>query len=341
MRTLILHPNNDYNCGDLLTYYGTKELLTRAVGGSQNLDVVQFDMIRAHDIEPETYIKEYQWGKIDLIVLAGSPWLWNNCIRSKKYGLLIDALQRYKNAKAIGLGIGSCFSQPVYSDMYIKCPERYFKGKLDGVLKNRLKAIYNRFCYLLVRDMFAEYILKKCGIKCKFSYDTSIYAYHRLGIKKNIGNKKILFFYHPGEGLSGQCLSFAIDDFIKYQLNWAKQNNADIYCNSVGEKVFLDNVGMKSTFSVDLEYLSEKFREYDTMLSGRVHMAILGFLSGIPSITLLPVDTRFMTALKFGIKIKSIGKEWQYGKIQLNSKVWDDIKKCEQDIIQDLRNAIK
>jgi len=339
-RALILHANNDYNSGDLLTYWGTKYLLTKALQGAQNLDIVQFDMIRAHDTEPKTYIKEYAWGDIDIIVLAGSPWIWNTCDKSKKYKLLTDALKRWPKAKVIGLGIGSCFSNEVYRNMRQDEVDRYFFN--DPTRKQRLHDIYKRFNYILVRDNFAKYILERCNVKSTYSYDTSIFAHHRFGKSKYKGQRKkrALFFYKPDDGISKNCLNFKASEYIQFQLDWAKKYNADIYCNGVGEKIFLEDKGIKASFSVDLDFLSSKFTEYNDLLSGRVHMAILGFMTGIPNITLLPIDTRFMTVLKFGITLKFVGHSFNYSPIKVAPAIWKDINKEEVKIIKGIRNAI-
>lgn len=341
MRALILHANNDYNVGDLLTYYGAKYLLVKALGGSQNLDVVQFDMMRAHDTESATYVSQYDWGNIDLIVLAGSPWIWNGCIKSKKYKLITDALQRWPKAKVVGLGIGSCFSKLVYDDMKFFNPEHFFKSDADGIYKSKLEAIFSRFNYVLVRDSFAGYILNHCNIDYKYSYDTSIFTHHKLGKKENQGHKKVLFFYDPTMGISKKDLGFDGAKYIDYQIDWALENKADVYCNSINEKGLLESRGVKVSFSVDLDFLSAKFVEYDEMLSGRVHMAILGFMSGIPKIVLFPVDTRFMTALKFGIDIKFMGEEFKYEKVKLVDDIWKDIQEKETIIIEEIKNAIR
>lgn len=336
-RALIIHPNNDYNCGDQLTFLGAKSLLSKALGGSQNLDVLQFDILRC-ERESDTYISQYHWGQVDLIVLAGSPWLWNCCEGSIKYKWLIDALARYPEAKVVGLGVGSCFGKNTYQNIRYEKIDNYFFNAPERQIA--LKKIYDRFNYVLVRDAFAKYILNRCDIQCKYSYDTSIFSYNKIGIGKSVGNKKVLFFYNPLKGLSKNALDFDGEEYNKYQMQWARENNADIFVNDGIEADYLKRHGLESSFSVDLDFMRNKFTEYDAMLSGRVHMAVLGFLAGIQNITLMPVDTRYMTALKFGINLKFIGSEFNSDAVDIASDVWSDIKKQEDIIVKELRNAI-
>lgn len=337
-RALILHPNDFYNIGDRITFLGTKALLTKALGGFDMLDVVQFDMRRSID-EIDTYVSQYNWGDIDIIALAGSPWLWNVCERSDKYKLVFDAFKRYPKAKKVALGIGSCFSRECYHNIRYGQEDIFFFNVEERKLI--LNQLYGQFDYVLVRDKFAQWILEQCKIKSNYTYDTSAYAYAYLGKKVNQGHKKVLFFYDPIKGVSNKNLGFNVDRYIDYQIDWAKQNKADIYCNSDGDKNTLDALGVQGTFSVDLDFLSNKFVEYDEMLTGRVHMGVLGFISNVPDITVLPVDSRFMTTLKFGIKQKFIDTKWDYSEEGVSDSIWVDIYKEEKKIVDSLREVLK
>ena len=334
IRTLIIHPNVNYNCGDLLTYYGTKALLTKAVGGSKNIDFVQYDDMRAFR-EIDTYISQYDWGQVDLIVLAGSPWLWIGCESTDKYRLLKEACARYPKAKVIGLGLGSCFSRRVSSNM-----QAFFWN--DKNRRNELNKIFSRFNYILVRDEFAKDILTQVGIKSEYSYDTSIYSYDIIKRRKNANNKSVLFFYDPSKGVSREDIQIQVKKVIDYQINWATNNKADIYVNSTGDKETLNNRGISCSFSVDLDFLASKFTEYNKMLSGRIHMAILGLISGIKDITIIPIDTRFMTVLKFGIKQEFIAHEqkFSFNNQPIIEPLWDNIIKEENRIVSKLRKII-
>lgn len=336
MRALIIHPNNDYNCGDLLTYLGSKSLLTNACGGSRYLDVVQFDMPRAI-AESDTYTSQYNWGPIDIIALAGSPWLWEACEKTLKYKILTDAIKRYPRAIKVALGLGSCFSRKSYECLRFD-PDNHIL--FNNSSRERLNNIFSKFDYILVRDKLAQFIFTKLGIKSIYSYDTSLYAYHFFEslINSNVQRrKKVLFFYDVSKGISKNALDFYALDYIHYQVDWAKKHNADIYVNSTGDKDTLDSLGVKSTFSVDLQFLYSKFFEYEEMLTGRVHMGVLGFLSRIPQITLLPVDTRFMTTLKLGVKIKFIGEKYKDFPVEVSRDILENIKYEEQKIINSLK----
>ena len=302
------------------------------------LDVVQFDMRRAIS-EIDTYVSQYNWGDIDIIALAGSPWLWNGREKTPKYKLIYDAIKRYPKAKKVALGIGSCFSSECYHN--IRYSDRVIHFFNDPEKKLIMNQIYSQFDYILVRDKFAQWILEQCKIKSNYTYDTSAYAYNSISSVGGIGEKKVLFFYDPTKGVSGKELDFKPSDYIDYQINWAKKNNADIYCNSDSDKGTLDSLGIKGSFTVDLNFLANKFAEYNEMLTGRIHMGVLGFISGIPNITVLPVDSRFMTTLKFDMKQKFIGDKWEYQEESVPDSIWADIYKEEGKIVYSLRKILK
>ena len=336
-RALIIHPNNDYNCGDQITFLGTKALLTKALGGSQNLDVVQFDIVRA-ERELDTYVSQFCWGGIDIVALAGSPWLWVGLESSSKYRLIYDALKRFPDAKKVALGIGSCVDEVVYTGMTTG-PDRWFYN--TSARKDAIRDVFGQFDCVFTRDLFAQYLLELGGISSRLAYDTSAYAEYFIGSRENHGDKKLLWFYDPSKGVSANNLSFDSEEYIDYQLAWAKENDADIYCNSDCDMSTLMERGVDGIFSVDLFHLSAKMTEYNEMLSGRIHMGVLGFMSNIPKITVLPVDSRFLTILRFGIDVHFIGKQWSYEKTESVRNIRNDIAQEEKTIVLELQNALR
>ena len=338
-RALIIHENNDMNCGDQITFLGTKSLLTKALGGPEYLDIVQFDFNRAK-AEEDNYIREFNWGRIDIVALAGSPWLWHKCGESQKYKFIFDAVERYPKAKKIALGLGSCHSL----DMFNRTKENEVSWIFDDDKKcAKTIGVFDDFDYILVRDSFAQIIFYHMGISdIKYCTDTSAYAYNFLGrnMSHKSTGKKALWFYDPTKGLSRGSLPADPREYIDYQLQWAKDNDADIYYNHVDEGIILRERNIAASFSVDLHYLFGRLACYDEILSGRIHMAILGFLAGVPDITVLPVDSRYLTTLKFGIKHHFIGPDWEHESESIPDNVWKNILQEEKQIVSELNTIL-
>jgi hypothetical protein len=335
-RALIIHPNDDYNCGDQLTYYGTKSLLTQAVGGTKYLDVVQFDHRRAVK-ELNTYITEFHWGNIDIIALAGSPWLWNGCEKSEKYKILVDACNRWPEAKKVALGVGSCFSQKCFNGIYYGPDDYFFNHPPRQVA---LFELYKKFNVIVVRDLLAKFIFDKLGIASFNTFDTSIYSYHTIGLNKvGTGTRKALFFYNPHFGVSSEELDFNNNDYVNYQIEWAAKNNATIFVNSAEDLLELESRKIDANFSVDLKFLFAQLSECDELLTGRVHMGVLGKLAGVKNVTVIPVDTRFLTAEKFDVNIHYIGKPYNFPKF-IMPPTWENILSEEQKIVQLIKDQL-
>lgn len=339
-RTLIIHPTGDYNCGDKLTFLGAKSLLTQAAGGSQYVDVLQFDYERA-EIESDTYASEYGWRQVDLIVLAGSPWIWNECHKSKKYKILSDACRRWPNAKKIALGLGSSLSHKDFEDVYYGAGAQHDFFKDINCMKS-LHDVYSKFDLIVVRDLLAKRIFDELRLSSIDTFDTSVYAYRPLSKKFNEHTlpreKKVCFFYDPAHGLSREDLLFSARDYHKKQLDWLEQNDAEIYVNALEDGFILGD--RPYNFSVDAQFLFHYFMQCKEMLSGRVHMAMLGFLAGIPKITVLPVDSRFMTVLKFPIDVEYVGNAFNLPKIEID-KSWDNIFREENRLVKCIQEVLE
>lgn len=328
-RILIIHPNNDNNIGDIITYLGSRNLFTNAVYGPQFLDIVQFDIQRAIR-ELDTYITNFCWGQVDIIALAGAPWIANKCEGAGVNTILHRAIKRWPEAKVIALGIGGWADKNTFETCQIE------KQTID-----KLAEIYHHFDYICVRDRYAQDILSLCGIPSVYTYDTSLYAYRELSRNgRDNCEKKVLFFYDPSTGCSADRLTCNPEEYIQYQLDWAKQNDADIFCNDPRELQVLHARGIEGTFCVDLRYLSYKLTEYNEMLSGRVHMAVFGFLANIMKITLLPVDSRFQTVLKLGIDVHFLEEPWKYKSEIVSSNLWKDIRQEENNIVSSIRSVL-
>ena len=338
-RTIIIHPTGVYNCGDQLTYFGTKSLLAQAVGGHQYLDVLQFDFERA-EREVDAYIPQFGWPQVDLIVLAGSPWIWNNCEKSNKYKLLEYAYQRWPNAKRIALGLGSCYGNKCYNLMLMNHVNCFYNSKSMKMLYE----VYSKFDLIVVRDFLAKYIFDRLNLPAVDTFDTSVYAYQFLGKKFDENpvprSNKISFFYDPSFGLSKGDLWFSTDEYNKRQLDWTEKNNAEIYTNSLEDATVLVKNKIPFNFSTDIKFLFHLFQECSEMFSGRIHMGMLGFIAGIPKIRVLPVDSRFMTVLKFPIDVEFVGTPYELPENNID-KSWDNIFKEEDRLVQLIKRILQ
>ena len=313
MRVLVIHPQSDYNIGDLMTYYGFQYLLRRAF---DDVEFLQFDSRRA-EVEMQTYVPEYNWGATDMIALAGSPWVGAND-GDKKVLMLEQAIARFPSALRVALGIGSVLS------VTRTCDKNY-----EGVNVDLLRS----FSLVIVRDRLANDILTSKKIPCEEYIDTSIFSYAGLDLPSRPRRlTNILLYYDPKRNdvvdhLAGKDW----DAIVDYQLSWAKKANAEVLCITSGDKASLDEKGVEGRFVTDIQWLAKRYSTGIKVLCGRVHQAILAKISGAKAVALIPVDSRFLTAARVGIEIvdpisrfKGIGYDKQPFSIsKLRRKVYE------------------
>lgn len=281
-RVLCIHPNNDYNIGDLMTYRGAVHLMREAF---DNVEMLQFDIGRAAR-EIDTYVPEYNWDDdVNVILLAGSPWLGQG--DHVKVKMLEQATERWKDAKKIALGVGSCIS---HGDILNK--------KYDGINVDFIRD----FDLIIVRDAIAEDILAKNDIDSVMLYDTAVY--YPCKPKRTMPHKNILVYYDPFmNDVSTHLLESVWNEYIDYQLEWASDCGAMVIVITSGDKASLHKRKIACRFVVDLEWIVDRFSNAESILSGRVHMAILAKLCGCSNVSLLPVDSRYSTGLNADVSI--------------------------------------
>jgi len=288
MRVLCLHPNNNNNIGDQLTYLGTKYLLKRALG---DIEFVQFDIQRC-EREFDTYIPEFDWGPVDLIVLAGSPWV-GTTNAGGKHRMLQQAIQKFPDAKRLGLGLGSFCSHDSLMNR-----EKIFNADVAKSLQ-----IFKNFNLILTRDYIAHDVLEFAGVQNVLTFDTSVYAKHYSKGDSKKTDKTALVYYDPFlRDVWSHLSREEWNRYIDYEIEISNKHNPDIFGVSVDERQSAkDHLNKDLHFVADIEWMAKKISTYKTVYSGRVHQAILAKIMGVEEVYIMPVDSRFLTATNVGI----------------------------------------
>jgi hypothetical protein len=232
----------------------------------------------------------------DIIVLTGTPWLWDLCTKSKKYQDLEEFLGTFKSkGPIIGLGLGSCY------------PLRFSQTVLNSIIKERddLKKIYSQFDYISTRDSLAAFVLRSIGIKADFEVCPSFYAFQKIKHKKNnMDNENLLIFQDPAKSISREVLSQEeVNQIIEWQVTQYRNRITKIICITFKDyetavKIWPEEVELISDFEkyVNLISISKK------VISPRIHACIPAFSLG-KEVEIVPIDTRALTAAACGIKL--------------------------------------
>jgi hypothetical protein len=286
VRALVIHPVSDYNIGDLLTYVGAQEIL-RAV--NPDIEFIFFDMHRA-ERELSTYTTQFYWGQVDLIVLAGSPWIWFNLEQSPKYKILLEAIEQFSSAKKIALGIGSCF--PLRSLDPVKTyNEMLFYSESVPILRT----VFTQFDLVLTRDSLAQAILNLASVPSLLSEDTSWWARNHF-TRRVRSDRSLCIYQDPTFCLSkGDLSDDYIHEFMETQLDFIRYNDAEVFAISAEDTFSANAQGFEARYVADLEWMAAHISERPQVLSGRVHMGVLAKIMGSTNISVLPLDSRVLT----------------------------------------------
>jgi hypothetical protein len=281
-RVLCIHPRNDYNIGDLLTYYGGISLIKQAF---TDVEMLQFDIRRAEE-EIDTYVSQYNWGNdINMIMLAGTPWLGIHH-GTPKVQMVEKAIERWPHALKIALGIGAILS-----------PQRIDEWDVEEVCLDYFRA----FDLVITRDRYANKILEDAGIRNHYGFDTG--SFFKCKKTKVTTSSNILVFYDPFKNHVTPYFEGGVwKTYINFQLQWARTHNADIIAVTSGDQGSLESRGMTSKLVTDIEWLSGVYSKAPAVLSGRVHQALLAKISGCKDVKLIPVDSRHASVSDMGIE---------------------------------------
>jgi hypothetical protein len=286
VRALVIHPISNYNIGDLLTYRGTQEIL-RAV--DPDVEFLMFDMWRA-EREIDTYMTQFYWGEVDVLVLAGSPWLWFELENSPKYRILIDAVKRFSSIPKIALGVGSCFPleflsvNKAYKEM-LRSPESI----------GYLTSTFGNFDLIVTRDPLAQGVLERIGLKSFLAKDTSWWA--KGTFKRTVVSERPLcIFQDPRYCLTKSALTADyVEWFLQMQVDYVKNNKAEVYAISAEDAYSAQQLGLEARYVADLYWMAAHMCYRPSVLSGRIHMGLLAYMMGSTHVEVLPLDSRFLT----------------------------------------------
>jgi hypothetical protein len=289
VRALVIHPVSNYNIGDLLTYIGTQEIL-RAV--DPDIEFIFFDMDRA-ERELDTYMSRFYWGTVDVLVLAGSPWIWFEGQDSAKFRVLSEAIKRFPLIPKIALGIGSCFplcfltTDDVKIEVELICNPKFLKG---------LKDTFGQFNLVVTRDPMAFKVLKLAGVPSFYAKDTSLYAKKSI---KGFSNRSrpLCIFQDPTFSLSrNEFTDSYIEEFMQAQKVYIEREDAEIYTISAEDAFSATKYcNREARYVADLDWMGANLRSRQSVLSGRVHMALLADMMGALEVIALPMDSRILT----------------------------------------------
>jgi hypothetical protein len=308
---LIYHPINGTNLGDMVILEGTKRLLFAAFGNDHDISYLDLDMVERN----LGYLKSKVWKDVDMFIIAGTPWLWDACDRSRKYSNLqaiLDLLP--EDSVKVALGLGSCFPLASNaSDLYVFDSDNPPRERLRIYLGN----IYSKFDFVSTRDRLAYHILDRLGIDVMDTICPAAYAGCDFIPDNNSETlepkRPLLVFLNPRDGVSKEsCDEVFMDDYIDFQIQFKKQYNPVVATMDPLDRDWCVGQGWEVKWLLSVDELMQEIKRCSFVLTGRVHAAVPAAVCAKPAY-IMPVDTRFLTATRVGvIPVMTFGSDVSY-----------------------------
>jgi len=305
MRGLLVVPMPEMNAGDGVIEDGVRQLLDESFPGI-DLDLYYIECVgvpangalAAH--ADRSLLASYS-----LLIVCGTPWLWDRCEESRKYADLSYLVEAMPRATKIALGIGACL--PLMSDpsLLIGAPSTLC----------RLRELWRLFALITVRDSFAGSILRAAGVETLALPCPSVVAGERMAARmqaEHAERNPAIVVYLPQIGISRDALPRAfVDDYLAAQIDFAAASNVDVACILPAEAEWVAKALRRPLAQVSVLADRESIYRYvahrPLLVTGRIHVAIPAFMAGTRC-CLLPVDSRYRTAEEVGVPIG-----WRWG----------------------------
>lgn len=292
-KVLYYHPLRGPNLGDDVTFNGAVQLLEKAIGKHE---------ITTYYTENPENVPTDEVKKTDMLVLAGTPWLWDRCEESPKYQAFNKIVDAFKNKPKLALGIGNGY------------PLKYIPPENKDVAE-----VWKKFDFIATRDSIASGMLTSAGIDNLYTFCTSAYApiYEKKGISINEESRPTVVFYDPAIGLAKSVLPVQFCEIYKdYMHRIIRKYNAKVMVISQEEKDGLLVHGIEAYLPKNIWDITDYLYGSRFVLSGRVHSAIPSAMLGIPTY-IMPIDSRWYTTIPFGVV--GLTEEMYYGDANLHS----------------------
>lgn len=276
MKILLFGPFKE-NATDAFIIEGIRNILTKTFGEFEETYVYHGDSY----LNTNEQLKQDE--HFDLIVICGTPWIWDRFHLSIKWKNLKALLNIHRNTKSVFFGIGSCLTLNAASSICETAAERQ---EFENQLKDSL---------VIVRDRIAHKKITSSNISshllpCPAFYSTT---------KTNTTGKPLLIWADLDTTISGiywrgnlkehQRIESIVDAFIK------KHNPTIVKANKkeAGYKQY-DCASL-----INFQNAMDIIAQSNIVLSMRVHNAVPALAMG-KSVGIIPIDTRALTVETVG-----------------------------------------
>ena len=237
--------------------------------------------------------------KFDMVLIPGTPWLWDSFQKSHKYRNLIRMIDAHPEAKKVFFGIGTALNMNVGGDVLSRPDE---KGAMVRMAKDAL---------VIVRDGIAKHKLLQAGVNCHHLPCPAYFCYGPEFKEPTSFNDNVLIWYNPLTGISkgywGRNPEL-FQNYLKMVKRFVDEYSPKVYtvlnCHTAyaEDQKHLNSIGVTEfdilKTSSDTKSVMENA---NIVMSGRVHCSVPAYVQG-KAVSLLRIDSRANVLTDFGGK---------------------------------------
>ena len=274
MKILMVGPPEN-NATDGVIIKGIKYLLSRSFK-DYTIDYVEIDDHKYMLVEDLRPLTDY-----DLIVVSGTPWLWDSFQDSVKFANLMLIFSVHPEAKRLFMGIGSCLNLKDITFDILKRPLEV--AAIQAMLKDAT---------VITRDHLAYHRVTNAGIQ---AHNLPCPAYFCYGDEAPSQDKyyNVLVFQDPTKSISaGDWQDQAkLHEYYQGMLRFYHKHNPKVVCAKDDDRLEAYKQGYSYTSLSTADDTLRLMRHAHQVYSGRIHCAVPAIAQGA-RVYAAPLDTR-------------------------------------------------
>lgn len=297
MNVLMVGPD-EWSSTDGMIILGIKYLLERSLKDQE----VNYKYIILKNSIPQNAVEFDMNSEVDLVVVCGTPWLWDSFQDSVKYQNLATCFSKHPNAKRVFMGIGSCLPLEWINSDLCRRPE-----EVAGI-----KKLFEGST-IIVRDHIAKDILDFAGIEnyhlpCPAFFSNRHEKVQLIKSYNRATDENALIYTDPRLTLSASLWQdpAKVDEYHSKVKEFYHEYRPLVYCvSSAEQKSFMDLGLPKPKLIRTYQDTVKAVENARRILSGRVHCAVPGYGLHIENgytpvyIDLMDIDSRVFTFTNF------------------------------------------
>jgi hypothetical protein len=294
MLTITYIGTDNHNPGDTITDIGVRGLMSTALGPHYPVSVMLRD---------DVPVERYRLPPSDVLVLSGTPWVWDSFAQCPKVKALQHILARDESSLRIVMGAGSCYLPG------------YPPGKSDIAA---VRQVFGSFDAIFCRDRLAYEVFEEAlGERARWRPCPASYAAEVLGITASRHEELALVFLDPYHCFNGSFQSPETQAAIMDHQIGLMQAGARVVCMTEGDASFYrSRFGEPHLASARPKEIVEYLGRFQHVVSGRIHGAVPPLSMGARC-EVLPLDSRILTATALGATVRDVGTDLDWGSAEL------------------------